>query len=58
MSRVVRAAAVSVNSKNKEQSKLIEKAMSEAILQCFAEGITDPVEQKKRMLEARDTILK
>ena len=60
MSKIVAAVGVSANaldSARRPLAKLIEAAMSEAITQATAEGITDPVEVKARMMAARVKVL-
>lgn len=39
---------------NRSLSKKIEKAMSDAVMACYAKGITDPVEVKAAMMAARE----
>lgn len=34
-------------------SKAVEAAMSQAVLDCYAEGISDPAVHKERMMQAR-----
>lgn len=38
-------------------AKIIEAAMAQAVTDALAAGISDPIEQKKRMLAARDRVL-
>lgn len=52
--RVVEAAGAAAASKDPNRAKAIEEAMSKAVLQSLADGVTDPAEQRKRMLAARD----
>lgn len=40
-----------------ERAKRVEAAMSKAILDAIADGITDPEEQRKLILEARNKAL-
>lgn len=56
---IVEAVGVSVAPSNpalKDLAKLYEKAMSDEVLKCISEGVTDPVEQKKRMMAAHARI--
>lgn len=46
------ASALGVGGKS-PLAKMIEQAMSEAVLKCHAAGIFDPDEVRKHMLEAR-----
>ncbi len=50
---IVAGAGISANSKMPGLGKLIEEAMSEAIIRCYAEGVTDPEAHKVAMQEAR-----
>jgi hypothetical protein len=34
-------------------AKAVEKAMSRAVMECYGDGVTDPVKIKARMMEAR-----
>lgn len=55
MDNIVQAVGVSASSlksENKSLSKLREKAMSDAVLAASEQGITDPKEIQKMMLEA------
>ena len=36
----------------KDLADICQKAMSDAVLKCISEGVTDPVIQKERMMEA------
>lgn len=38
-------------------SKIIEAAMSQAVLDCISEGVTEPEDQKKRMMDARAKVI-
>lgn len=40
----------------RDRARLVERAMSDAVLESSAEGITDPKIVRQRMLEARDRI--
>lgn len=53
----VAVASVSTNPERRRLSKLIEAAMSEAVLKCMHEGITDPSEQKEVMMAARQRVI-
>jgi len=37
-------------------AKAVEQAMAQAAQQCAAEGVADPAEIKRRMLEARERV--
>lgn len=50
---IVAGAGISANSQVPGLGKLIETAMSEAVIRCYAEGITDPEAHKVAMAEAR-----
>lgn len=52
--RIVAATAVAVQSADKDRAKRIQDAMNEAVLQCSAEGVTDPAAVRARMQEARE----
>lgn len=57
---IVEAVAISASTLKPERKalcRLIEKAMSDAVLECSAEGIRDPMIIKTRMLEARAHLL-
>lgn len=59
-SRIVEAVGVSANSSDparKSRAQAIEKAMAAAVTQCYADGITDPVKMRARMMAARQTVL-
>ena len=54
--RVVRAVGISVNAlspQNEPLARAIEKAMSDAVLECIADGVTDSDVVKARMDAAR-----
>lgn len=51
-SRIVQGTGVSVNSKNKQASLKIQRAMENAIKQAHKEGITDPNIIRDRMRKA------
>jgi hypothetical protein len=51
-SRIVQGTGVSVNSRNKEASLKIQRAMEDAIKQAHKEGITDPKIIHDRMRKA------
>lgn len=51
---IVEAVGVAVRSKNKDLSKRIEAAMSAAVLQALADGISDPAKMKEYMQAARE----
>ncbi len=58
--RIVTATGASANahmSGNWASAERQEKAMAAAIAQAHREGITDPVEIKARMMEAREKVL-
>jgi hypothetical protein len=38
-------------------AKAVEKAMSRAVMECYGDGVTDPVKIKARMMEARKRVL-
>jgi len=60
-SRIVTAVGVSVmamSESSKDLAVAIEKAMSDAVLECYAEGKTDPEVVKARMQAAREKIMK
>lgn len=57
MGRIVEAVGVSANAKlprDRTLSQRIEAAMSQAVRDCYAEGITDPAVIRERMLAARE----
>lgn len=54
MSKIVEAVGISVRSSVAPRAKMIEEAMSQAVLACSAEGITDPDVVRARMQEARE----
>ena len=59
--KIVSAVGVAVNSLSddgQERAKAIEKAMSDAVMECYADGITDPELVRARMLEARMKFLR
>lgn len=59
-SKIVEAVGVSANSlwpSGKARAKLIEMAMSEAVLAASAAGITDPVKVREMMMTARQKLL-
>lgn len=59
MSKIVEATGVSVGSLNplrKERAKQIEEVMSQAVLEATEAGITDPIEIRKKMDEARQKV--
>lgn len=54
--KIVEAVGIAVKGRSdasKPVAKLIEKAMSDAVLECFADGRIEPVFVKARMAEAR-----
>jgi hypothetical protein len=51
-SKIVQGTGVSVNSRNKQASQKIQRAMENAIKQATREGITDPKIIHDRMREA------
>lgn len=55
---IVEATGVATSAKDPTHAKVVEHAMSQAILKCLAEGITDPNEQRKRILAARESVRK
>ena len=57
-SRIIAGAGIAVISPDPDRASRIEQAMSEAIMQALADGVSDPVEQRKRMLAARDEAMK
>ena len=59
--KIVTAVGVSVNSFSEAGlplAKAIERAMSDAVAECYADGMTDPEYVKTRMNEARERLLK
>lgn len=59
MSKIVEAVGVSANvldPARRELAKRIEAAMSQAVLDAMAEGVTDPAQIKAWMLEARERV--
>jgi hypothetical protein len=38
-------------------AKAVERAMSRAVMECYGDGVTDPVKIKARMMEARKRVL-
>ncbi len=58
--KVVEAVGVSANSLShagRSRAKEIEAAMSAAVNQCFADGVTDPAKMKERMMSARQAVI-
>lgn len=56
---IVEAVGISANSslgRNKALARAIEKAMSDAVLEANAAGITDPVKVKEAMMAARELV--
>jgi hypothetical protein len=54
--RVVKAVGIAVKSmsiENEDRARAIEKAMSDAVAECYADGITDPGRIRERMEAAR-----
>lgn len=51
------AGAASV-SRDKSRAAAVELAMSDAIAKAIADGVSDPAEQRKRMMAAREEALK
>lgn len=51
--RIAAAAGIAVNS-TKKSSQDIHKAMENAVHQCIQEGVSDPVEVKRRVHLARN----
>jgi len=51
--KVVEAVGVAARSTVSGLGKLIEQAMSHAVAQSYAEGVTEPDKVRARMLEAR-----
>lgn len=49
--------ATSVGMKHTEHGRKIEQAMIEAVRKAQAEGITDDVEMRRRIIEARDRVV-
>lgn len=59
-SKVVEAVAVAAKSFKNGSTRLtkqIEDAMSQAVLDCMSEGITEPEDIKAKMMEARQKVL-
>lgn len=59
-SKIVEAVGVSANSVSpagRSRAKEIEAAMSDAVRQCYADGITDPAKMKERMMAARQALI-
>ena len=52
----VMASSGSISPGGMARAMLIQDAMTEAIKQAQAEGVTDPAEIKRRMLEARERV--
>lgn len=50
-------ATASATAKKTPLGKDIEKAMSEAVTKAYADGVTDPVKIKERMMEARKKVI-
>lgn len=61
MPRIVEAVGVSVGSlvpERKDMAKLIEKAMADAVAECFKLGITDSEQMKAHMMRAREKAMR
>jgi len=58
--RIVEAVGISVNTPDsrRELGQAIQKAMSDAVMDCYAQGKTNPEFVKARMQEARTRVLK
>jgi hypothetical protein len=57
MAKIVEAAGAAIGThRNIIRSKAIQNAMAEAVKKCAEEGITDPVEIRRRMMEARESV--
>lgn len=58
MAKIVEAVGVATahadNVKDAERNKLMQDAMTAAVVKAQAEGITDPDEIRRRILKARD----
>jgi hypothetical protein len=54
--RAVGIAVKAMSAANEPRARAIEKAMSDAVLECYADGVTDTDAIKARMNAARDAI--
>ena len=59
-SKIAESVGISANAldaSKRQRSHLVETAMSDAVKQASFEGVTDPVEVKARMMDARARVL-
>lgn len=54
---VVQAVGIATAGDGSDLSKRLEEAMTQAVIDFQAEGVTDIEEQRARILEARDRVL-
>ncbi len=54
--RIAEATGAAASAKDGDLAKRIETAMSDAVTEAAAKGITDPNQIRQRMLEARDAV--
>ena len=54
--KAVGVAVKALSAENVPRARAIEKAMSNAAMECFADGVTDPEVIKARMGEARQRV--
>ena len=60
MNKIVAAVGLSANAldpANRPRAQHIEQAMSQAVREATAEGVTDPAEIKRRLMTARASLL-
>lgn len=56
--RIVEGTGVAVDSPDAARAETVESAMSAAIAKAMDDGVSDPAEIRKRMLAARDEVLR
>jgi len=55
--KAVGTASASLSGDRKGLAAAIQDAMSKAVLECYAEGIKDPVRMRERMMAARQAVV-
>ena len=55
--KAVGTASASLSGDRKGLAVAIQDAMSKAVLACYADGITDPVKMRERMMAARQAVI-
>lgn len=56
--RIAEGAGAASASRDTSRAAVVELAMSDAIAKAIADGVSDPAEQRKRMMAAREEALK